>query len=75
MQVSPEQIADWSDYVQQIKSATTREQIGKIYETIVGYDIADDDVNASFEDLQGLALDYMREVCAEFGVHVSRVGL
>jgi len=70
-----EQIREWSDTVALIRACTTHEQISIIYEDIVGYDCAQDDPDASFEELQALALDYMREVCYAYGVHVSSIGL
>lgn len=73
--VSPEQLADWSTYVAEIKACTTPAQVGAIYVDLVGYDAHDEEPAASLEYLQGLALDYLREVCAEFGVHVSEIGL
>lgn len=75
MKVSHDQIEQWSDQVARIRACTTREQVGAMYEEIVGYDSTAEHETADFEQLQAEALDYMREVCHAFELHVSTIGL
>lgn len=58
-----------------IKAAQNRQEIGLIYQGMVGYNLADDDTEADIEELRGVALDYVREVCAYSGIHCADVGL
>lgn len=57
------------------REATTREQLGVLYADLVGYDSAVEDPAATVEDLRDLLIDYVRECCYQYGIHVSRVGL
>lgn len=58
-----------------LKQARSAADVGKVYAGLVGYDSHIDDPSASFADLAALAVDYVCEVCEEYGIHVSHVGL
>lgn len=64
-----------ADLVARIHAATTPAQIGSIYEELVGYDSHAEDPTATLADLRGLALDYVREICAAQGIPCGHVGV
>lgn len=58
-----------------LKQARTAADVGKVYEGLVGYDSHVDNPSAPYAELAALAVDYVCELCGEYGIHVSRVGL
>lgn len=52
-----------SQVVKQLLAATAPAQIGAVYEKLVGYDCHAEDLTRPLEELRGLALGVIREVC------------
>lgn len=68
-------LARVASYVAQVNDASTLEDLDLIYQEVVGYSIAEDDADATADSARALLLDYAREECYAYGVHVSDVGL
>lgn len=62
------QIEDLTDAVRAALAATTQAELGKVYETLVGYDLHADDPSLSVDKLRDMVLDYAREVCDAGGI-------
>ena len=57
------------------KNATSIDTLGELYKELVGHDPHTEEPSIDIEDLRGMVLDYIREVCYSCGIHVSRVGI
>lgn len=61
------------EYAQMLEYTETREDCGRLYEEMVGYDCAAEDPSASVEDLRDMCRDYIKEWAFSVGVHCEDV--
>jgi len=61
------------EYAEWIDLADNREELGKIYEDMVGHDLDTDAPDATLEDLRDLCRDCLREECYSLGIHCEDV--
>lgn len=68
-------IKEKSALVESINNADTREEIGKIYEGMVGYRSDEESPDMDVEELRQDALDFVREECFAADITPALVGL
>lgn len=61
------------EYAQMLDCAETREDYGRIYEDMAGYDCAADDPDAGVEYLRELCRGYLKEWADSAGIHCEDV--
>lgn len=61
------------EYAERIDLAETRDDLGKIYEDMVGYDITTEDPQSTVSELRDLCRDYLKELCYAEGIHCDDV--
>lgn len=68
-------IEDLSDAVRAAMAATTQAELGKVYETLVGYDLHKDDPSLSVAELRDMVIGYVEEACDDAEIDRTLVGL
>jgi hypothetical protein len=58
---------------QALEGAETRADVGRVYETLAGYDIAAEQPDDDVDTLREYVNDYICEVCYEYGIHILDV--
>ncbi len=61
------------EYAQRMEFAETREDLGRLYEDIVGYNLLDDEPDATEEHLREMCDGFLREECYSLGIHCEDV--
>lgn len=61
------------EYAQRIELAETREDLGRLYEDIVGYDLFKEEPDATEEYLRDMCDGFIREECYALGIHCDDV--
>lgn len=62
-------LAELRQHFAMLEGAKTRADVGRIYESLAGYDIAAEQPDDDVETLRGFVTDYIRECCYEYGIH------
>lgn len=62
-------LRELQEHYARLEGAETRADIGRIYESLAGYDIAAEQPDDDAETLRGFVADYIRECCYEYGIH------
>ena len=62
-------LAELREHYAMLEGAETRADVGRIYESLAGYDIAAEQPDDDMETLRGFVTDYIRECCYEYGIH------
>ena len=67
------QLARLREYAERIELAETREELGKLYEDIVGYDLFKEEPNATEKYLRDMCEGFLREECDSLGIDCDDV--
>ena len=67
------QLARLREYAERIELAETREELGKIYEDIVGYDLFKEEPDATEKYLRDMCEGFLREECDSLGIDCDDV--
>lgn len=61
------------EYAERIQLAETREELGSLYEDIVGYNLLEEEPDATEEYLRDMCDGFLREECYSLGIHCEDV--
>jgi hypothetical protein len=61
------------EYAQRVELSETREDLGKLYEDIVGYNLLEDEPDATIEHMRDMCAGFLREECYSLGIHCEDV--